>query len=181
MHGNVSVSGLLSQVIPLSPSSTVTLSLFFMSVSVLQPCKKVNQYHLSRFHLYMLELIQMYHSIFIAEWYYLVYMYHTFFIRSSVDGHLNGFHVLTLVNSAAVNSGEHVSFSIMVSLEYILGYHTEHWVEFPGLKGRFSLVIYFMYSSVCMSVLISQFIPPPLPTLVSIRLFFVCVSTSACK
>ena len=145
MHGNVSVSVLLSQVIPLSPSSTVTISLFFISVSLLQPCKEVNQYNLSRFHLYMLELIQMHRSIFIAEWYSIVYMYHNFFIRSSVDRQLDSFHVLTLVNSAAVNSGKHVSFSIMVSLQYILSYHTEHWVEFPGLKGRFSLVIYFMY------------------------------------
>ena len=33
----------------------------------------------------------------------LVYMYHIFFIRSSVAGHLDGFHALPIVNSAAVN------------------------------------------------------------------------------
>ena len=32
-------------------------------------------------------------------------VYHTFFIHSSVDGHLGCFHVLTVVNSAAVNIG----------------------------------------------------------------------------
>ena len=42
-------------------------------------------------------------------------MYHNFFLHSSVDGQLGGFHVLTIVNSAAVNSGIHVSFSVLVS------------------------------------------------------------------
>ena len=42
-------------------------------------------------------------------------MYHSFLIHSSVDGHLGCFHVLTIVNSAAVNIGIHVSFSILVS------------------------------------------------------------------
>ena len=41
-------------------------------------------------------------------------MYHTF-IHSSVDGHLGCFHVLATVNSAAVNIGLHVSFSVLVS------------------------------------------------------------------
>ena len=49
----------------------------------------------------------------------MVYMYHNFFIRSSVDGHLGCFHGLTIVNSAAVNNGIHVSFLILASLGYV--------------------------------------------------------------
>ena len=44
---------------------------------------------------------------------------YNFFIQSSVDGHLGRFHVLAIVNSAAVNNGIHVSFSILVSSGYI--------------------------------------------------------------
>ena len=44
---------------------------------------------------------------------------YNFFIHSSVDGHLGCSHVLAIVNSASVNNGIHVSFSILVSSEYM--------------------------------------------------------------
>ena len=46
-------------------------------------------------------------------------MYHSFFIHSSVDGHLGCFHVLAIVNSATMNNGIHVSFSILISSGYM--------------------------------------------------------------
>ena len=59
-------------------------------------------------------------------------MYHNFFIHSSVDGHLGCFHVLAIVNSAAMNNGIHVSFSSLVFSGYmprigIAGSYSQWW------------------------------------------------------
>ena len=46
-------------------------------------------------------------------------MYHNFFICSFIDGHLGCFHVLAIVDNAAVSNGIHVSLSILVSSGYM--------------------------------------------------------------
>ena len=46
----------------------------------------------------------------------MVYMYHSFLIHSSADGHLGCFHVLAMINSAAMNIGVHMSLSDLASL-----------------------------------------------------------------
>ena len=61
-----------------------------------------------------------------------MYIYCNFYIRSSVDGHLGCFHVLAIVNSAAVNDGVHVSFSIL----FFLGY-----MPWNGIAGSYGVFI----------------------------------------
>ena len=46
-------------------------------------------------------------------------MYHNFFIHSSVDGQPGYFHVLPILNRAAMNIGVHASLSIMVFSGYV--------------------------------------------------------------
>ena len=46
-------------------------------------------------------------------------MYRNFFILLSVSGHLGCFHVLAIVNSAAMNIGVHVSFLILLFSGYM--------------------------------------------------------------
>ena len=48
-----------------------------------------------------------------------MYIYHIFLIQSSVDGHLGCFHVLALVNSAAMSMWVHVSFLKRVLYGYM--------------------------------------------------------------
>ena len=46
----------------------------------------------------------------------MVYMHHSFLMHSSADGNLGCFHVVAIINSAAMNIGVHVSLSDLVSL-----------------------------------------------------------------
>ena len=74
-----------------------------------------------------------YFIIFMAEQYSIVYIYHFFRIQSSVDGHLGCFHVLAIVNSAAMNTRVRVSFSRKV----LSGY-----VPRSGIAGSYSSSIF---------------------------------------
>ena len=52
----------------------------------------------------------------------MVYMYHSFLIHSSADGHLGCFHVLAMINSAAMNMDACVSFR-----SGFLGVYAQKW------------------------------------------------------
>ena len=51
--------------------------------------------------------------------YIYIYTHHIFFIHFSVSGQVGCFHVLAVVNSAAVNIGVHVSFQTMLFSRYM--------------------------------------------------------------
>ena len=57
-----------------------------------------------------LQMAQFHSYLWLSDIPLYVCIYHIFFFHSSVDGHLGYFHVLSIVNSAAVNIGVHVSF-----------------------------------------------------------------------
>ena len=59
------------------------------------------------------------HTYIYIYMYTMYILYHSFFIHSSVDGHLGCFHVPAIVNSAAMNNGIHVSLSILISSGYM--------------------------------------------------------------
>ena len=130
------VSMFLSLFIPSSPFPTVT-SLFSMSASLLLPCNQVHQCHFSRFHIYA----SIYVFVFLFQTYFTLYNrlqahpHHSIDLNlfllmlsnislytctsTSLSIHLCCFHVLTIVNIAVMHIGIHVSFSVMVSSEYV--------------------------------------------------------------
>ena len=67
-----------------------------------------------------------------------LYIYRIFLNQLSVDGPLRCFHVLALVNSAAMNIGVQVSFQIRVFI---------FWGYMPrsGLAGSYGSSILFIY------------------------------------
>ena len=78
-------------------------------------------------------------------------MYHFFFIHSSLNGHLGCFHVLAIVNSAAVNIGVHVSFSILIffkidliSSEVLISV-SSGYVPSTGIAGSYGGFIPFFF------------------------------------
>ena len=57
----------------------------------------------------------------IDEWYSIVYMNDSFFIHSSIDGHLDCFSHLAIVNNAAMKMEVHISFwvNVLIAFRYI--------------------------------------------------------------
>jgi len=101
-----------------------------------------------------------YFIIFVARYYSIVHMDHIFFTHSWVDGHLDYFLVLAVINSTVMNIGAHLHFCIKV--------FSRHMPR-SGTAGSYGISIFSFYGII---ILFSIIAAPSYIRTNSVRVFF---------
>ena len=102
-------------------------------------------------------------------------LHHTFFIHSSVEGHFGCFHVLVIVNSAAVNIGVQVSLQIIA----LFGFMPRSGTAESYGYSIFSLFeeLPSVFHSGCANLPVGPFSPHPLQHLLFVDILIMAILT----
>ena len=113
--------------------------------------------------------------------YIYTHIYHIFFIHSSFGGHLGCFHVMIIIDDAAMSIGVHISFRIVVLSSYmprsrIAGSYSCSVFIFKGISTLFSIVVI----TICIPTNRVPFSPHPIQRLLFLDFLMMASLTSVC-